>query len=197
MQIREQPLEPSCFYHIYNRGINGQPIFLQADHFEFFLQKAKHYLLPYFEVYAYCLMKNHFHFLIRTKELDQNHHPILNRNTTGLHSEHHVYSKQMGKLISSYTQAFNKIKGRNGALLESPFKRLKIDTESYLRNLIIYIHQNPLDIGISVSNYEYSSYKAIISDGKTVLQRTEVISYFDDLENFKFCHRSKVDLEDF
>ena len=194
MQIREQPLEPSCFYHIYNRGINGQPIFVKADHFKFFLEKTKLYLLPYFEVYAYCLMKNHFHVLLRTKELDQNVFPILNRNTTGLHSEHQVYSKQIGKLISSYTQAFNKMEQRHGALLESPFKRLKVDTESYLRNLIIYIHQNPLDIGISVNNYEYSSYKAIISDRNTVLERTEVISYFDDIENFKFCHRNRVDI---
>lgn len=196
MQIREQPLETSCFYHIYNRGINGQPIFLKADHFEFFLHKAKQYLVPYFEVYAYCLMSNHFHFLIRTKELSHNATPNLCGKTNGLHSNGHVYSKQIGKLISSYTQALNKMEHRHGPLLESPFKRLKIETESYLRNLIIYIHQNPLDIGISVSNYEYSSYKAIVSDRNTALERTEVISYFDDVENFKFCHRNRVDLED-
>lgn len=192
MQIREQPLEPSCFYHIYNRGINGQPIFVKAEHFEFFLKKTKLYLLPYFEVYAYCLMSNHFHFLLRAKELTQP--TVLNGNKTGLHSENQIYSKQIGKMMSSYTQAFNKMENRHGPLLESPFKRLKIDTESYLRNLIIYIHQNPLDIGISVSKYEYSSYKAIISDRNTVLERTEVISYFDDIENFKFCHRNRVDI---
>ncbi len=191
MQIRKQPLESSCFYHIYNRGINGQPIFLKDEHFIFFLQKTKYYLLPYFEVYAYCLMSNHFHFLLRAKESVQA--SILNADKTGLHSANKVYSKQIGKMISSYTQAFNKMESRHGPLLESPFKRLKVDSESYLRNLIIYIHQNPLDIGISVNNYEYSSYKAIISDRYTVLERTEVISYFDDIENFKFYHRNRVD----
>jgi hypothetical protein len=84
-------------------------------------------------------MRNHFHFLLRTKELDPDIFPKSNGNTQGLHSEHHVYSKQLGKLISSYTQAFNKVEKRHGPLLESPFKRLKVDSERYLRNLIIYI----------------------------------------------------------
>ncbi len=195
MQIREQPLESSCFYHIYNRGINGQSIFLKDEHFAFFLQKTKYYLLPYFEVYAYCLMSNHFHFLLRTKELNKT--ATVNRGKTGLHSENHMYSKQIGKLISSYTQAYNKTEHRHGPLLESPFKRLRIETENYLRNLIIYIHQNPLDLGISISNYEYSSYKAMISNRETVLEREEVLSYFDDLDNFIFCHKTLVEIEDF
>ncbi|AZI66648.1 hypothetical protein EIB71_02660 [Kaistella daneshvariae] len=197
MQIREQPLEELRFYHIYNRGINGQPIFLNDNHYKFFLKKTEKYLLSYFDIYAYCLMRNHFHFLLRTKELDPDIFPKSNGNTQGLHSEHHVYSKQLGKLISSYTQAFNKVEKRHGPLLESPFKRLKVDSERYLRNLIIYIHRNSLDIGIAVTNYEYYSYKSIISNQKTVLKSKEVISYFDDDENFKLCHKERVDLDSF
>ena len=171
MQIREQPLEESRFYHIYNRGINGQPIFLNDNHFQFFLKKTEKYLLSYFDIYAYCLMNNHFHFLLRTKELYPDTFPKSNGNIHGLHSEHHVYSKQLGKLISSYTQAFNKVERRHGPLLESPFKRVNVDSERYLRNLIIYIHRNPLDIGISISQYKYSSYQAIVGEHNTHLER--------------------------
>ena len=55
----------------------------------------------------------------------------------GLHSEDAVYSKSIAKLISSYTQAFNKTYQRSGALFESPFKRIHVDSEKYLRDLIL------------------------------------------------------------
>ena len=92
----------------------------------------------------------------------------------------------MLKLISSYTQAFNKTYQRSGALFESPFKRILVDSEKYLRDLILYVHQNPENF----ENYKYSSYKAIISDAETKIKRNEVLEIFGDKENFIFMHRN-------
>lgn len=64
-----------------------------------------------------------------------------------------IVSKQFSKFISSYSQAYNKTNNRHGALLESPFKRVCVDTEEYLKNLIIYIHLNPVEININYENY--------------------------------------------
>ena len=197
MKIREQSIESDSFYHIFNRGINGQKIFETNNNFEFFLIKAKLYLLPFFEVYAYCLMNNHFHFLLRAKPLKTDPGNSKITSEKGLHSEDQLYSKQLGKLMSSYTQAFNKVENRHGPLLESPFKRLKIEDEQYLRNLIIYIHQNPLDVGFELKDYKFSSYQAIIGKLQTVIKRNEVLEYFDSVENFIFCHKKIVDLESF
>lgn len=58
--------EHSC-YHIYNRGINGENLFVQEKNYYFFLNQWKKYLSPYFDVFAYCLMPNHFHFLVRVR----------------------------------------------------------------------------------------------------------------------------------
>lgn len=197
MTIRTQIIEFDCFYHIYNRGINGENIFIDIDNYYFFLNKFSKYLSSVCEVYAYCLMPNHFHFLVKIKskqELEKLKNLEMSSNEeiqNGLHSFENVFSKQFAKLLSSYTQALNKVSKRHGALLESPFKRIKIDSEEYLRNLILYIHQNPTSMNLDFKTYVFSSYKAIISTNKTNVKRKEVLNLFSDLENFKLVHISQ------
>ncbi len=197
MNIRNEILEPDAFYHIYNRGINSEKIFDTEENYLFFLLKFKIYLNPVCDVFAYCLMPNHFHFLIKVKsEIEINTFAkVLNfdkkditKQEKGLHSFDSIVSKQMGKFVSSYSQAYNKVTNRHGALLESPFKRKRVENEEYLRNLIIYIHLNPIDIKKNFESYIFSSYKAILSKVKTNLKREETITVFGDIDNFIYLH---------
>ena len=129
-------------------------------------------------------MPNHFHFILKAKsqiDLPENF------KKTGLHSEACFFSKAISKLMSSYTQSFNKVYQRSGSIFESPFKRILIDSEEYLRNLIIYIHQNPDNF----QQYKFSSYLAMISNSETHVQREKVIEIFDNTENFVKCHQNK------
>ena len=154
------------------------------------------------DVYAYCLMPNHFHFLIKVKseqELEtfvkvQNFNKSASKEN-GLHASTNIVSKQFAKFISSYSQAFNKTNNRHGALLESPFKRIRIDTEDYLKNLIIYIHLNPEDIKMNYENYMFSSYFSLLSNAKTNLKRQDVLELFQNADNFMFCHKQPPKLD--
>jgi len=65
--IRTTSIEADCFYHIYNRGINGELIFKSDRNYSFFLNKVVEFLTPVCDVYAYCLMPNHFHLLVKIK----------------------------------------------------------------------------------------------------------------------------------
>ena len=197
MDIRNEILEPEVFYHIYNRGINSEKIFDSKENYLFFLRKFITYVNPVCDVYAYCLMPNHFHFLIKVKsELEiKNFSKVstftkddLGKQEKGLHSFDSIVSKQIGKFISSYSQAYNKVTNRHGALLESPFKRKRIVTEEYLKNLIIYIHLNPTELKQEIDKYQFSSFSSILSHFKTNLKRTETIAIFGDLENFIYSH---------
>ncbi len=200
--IRNQIIEPDCFYHVYNRGINGGNIFLNTDNYHFFLNKFSKYLNSVCNVYSYCLMPNHFHFLVKIKSKEELIHfvnseiKINDEIKNGLHSFESIFSKQTAKFLSSYTQALNKVSNRHGALLESPFKRIKIDSEDYLKNLIIYIHQNPTSLDLDFRTYVFSSYKAIISTNQTNIKRKEVIDLFNDLENFKFVHQKELNFSE-
>jgi len=59
------PFYSNQFYHIYNRGNNGEKIFYTSENYLFFLKRYDHYLSDYADTYAYCLLPNHFHFLIK------------------------------------------------------------------------------------------------------------------------------------
>ncbi len=194
MNIRNEIIEPDSYYHIYNRGINSCPIFLNEENKRFFLTKFHHYLHEVCDVYAFCLMSNHFHFLVKIKSNEAlNEFATKNTKSTlekeaGLHSITNIFSKQMGKFISCFSQSFNKVNNRHGALLESPFKRIKIDSEEYLKNLIVYIHLNPTDRKLNYQTFKFSSYIAILSTKKTNVKKDDVIALFENKENFIYCH---------
>ena len=200
MNITNEILEPDTFYHIYNRGINSCKIFESEQNYLFFLEKFSKYMNGVIEVYAYCLMPNHFHFLIKVKPENEIKTFVKVQNLDkglkdkGLHSFDSIISKQMGKFISSYSQAYNKVTNRHGALMESPFKRKRINSEEYLKNLIIYIHLNPLSLKINFEDYKFSSYKTLLSDAQTNLKRQETITFFEDIENLIYCHNNPAKL---
>ena len=61
-------LHPSHFYHLYNHANGSDNLFREERNYYFFLEKVNKYLLSYMDIYSYCLMPNHFHFLIRIKD---------------------------------------------------------------------------------------------------------------------------------
>lgn len=199
--IRITPIEADRYYHIYNRGINGDIIFKSDRNKDFFLKKITDLLLPVCEILCYCLLNNHFHLLIRVhSDGALKEFALQSKKTTiihekGLHSADRIFSKQLSRVFNSYSQAFNKENNRHGPLIESPFKRKVITSEDYLRSTIIYIHQNPMTHGLTddFRNFKYSSFRTIMSGQKTELARNEVLQYFETRENFLLCHNRIVD----
>jgi len=215
------PLEHGKFYHIFNRGVNGCDLFRESINYEHFLRLYDKYLLLVADIYAWVLMKNHFHFLVRIKEEEEIGYlppKILNpdrsgrpcqvkegKNPSGFHKPDGVlYSKkkplpekQFGHLFNSYAKAFNKKYQRTGSLFERPFHRKEITDENYLKFLVYYIHHNPVHHGIveDMSEYPWSSYLIILSTETTNLKRKEVIEWFDDLDNLIFFHRQQHELD--
>lgn len=174
--MKLEVLERDHFYHIYNRGINSENIFLSDDNKSYFLKLLSKHLNGKIEVFAYCLMDNHFHFLIK------------------LVDDEKAVTQAFSNFFNSYAKAFNKRNNRTGSLFEKHFKRIKIQDENYLRNIIQYIHLNPKHhLNIDYKTYKFSSFQSIISTNQTKLARTEVLSYFDNVDNFIFCHNFKND----
>jgi hypothetical protein len=128
-------------------------------------------------IYAYCLMDNHFHIVIKVTE------------------EEKIVTQSLSNLFNSYAKAFNKQNDRTGSLFEKDFKRIEIQDENYLRNIIQYVHLNPKNhLDLNYKTYKYSSFQALISDKETKLAREEVLSYFDSIDNFIYCHDFKNEI---
>ncbi len=196
-----EPLIPSCYYHIYNRTNGNDNLFNEPKNYIFFLDRYKKYILPIADLYAYCLIPNHFHFLIKIKddndiveEMYESRALEKYRNTDSIYEKQSVLSeylsKQFANYFSSYTQSFNKMYNRKGSLFMKNFKRKIVVDERYLQELVIYIHNNPVAHGIvnHPKNWFNSSYNSILSGEDTLVVRKDVLYLFDDVDNFRFCH---------
>lgn len=87
---------------------------------------------------------------------------------------------------------------RTGSLFEKPFHRKRVNSEKYLRKLILYIHNNPVHHRVcnEITDYKWSSYKSYISEKPGNLNQSEVIEMFGDLDNFIFCHSQHQDIQE-
>ena len=220
-----QNLLPEHFFHIYNRGINGQVIFFTEENYRYFLQKYAEKTKAYIDTYAYCLIFNHFHILVRIKSAEEifaaaqedytvipkplqkelaingfsgttedfqsmiflaNHPDTEVRNYVAAW----LVSNQLRRLFLGYVKAVNKSQNRHGSLLQKPFKRKSVAGEVHLRNLIGYIHRNPLHHKIQENfrEYPHSSYSSHLSLKSTLLKRSEVLNYFDGRSGFIAFH---------
>jgi REP element-mobilizing transposase RayT len=192
----------NAYYHVFNRGNNKQNIFLDSEDFSFFLFRLKESLFPSqktlkqgryirkqlpensFSLICYCLMPNHFHFLIR----QNTNLPI---------------SKLIGKICTSYSKYFNKKYNRLGQVFQDQFKSVLVDSDSYLLWLSAYIHQNPKVAGIvsDLKEYKWGSYvdylglrKGTLCNQTTILDM--VSNNYEDFVNSSFENiRERKELE--
>ena len=176
-------LEYGKIYHIENRGINKGDVFFETKNYEYFLNLYAKHIDPIAETYAWCLMKNHFHLLVKIK------------NESQISETRNPY-QYFSNLFNAYAKGINKAYGRTSSLFQKKFKRKLVDSETYFKNLILYIHNNPINHGIcdNAMDYAWSSYLIHVSDKKTNLKKAEVLDLFDDVENFKTAHELRIEI---
>lgn len=199
-------------YHVFNRSIAHQQIFpsqrdfqrilelipfyrykrppLRFSHFIrlsqeqriTFINTLKNNQKKQIQILAFCIMPNHLHFLL--KEV-----------------ENHGIATFMRNLQNSYAKYFNTKNKRTGALFQSMFKAVRIETDEQLLHITRYIHLNPVTSYIiqqinTLSDYSWSSYRDYIGSRKSDIISTEQIrGFFPSLEKFKDFTINQVDYQ--
>ena len=133
---------PDAVYHVMNRGAARQATFTgDADHQAFLDTVAEAHRLWGIEVFAYCLMGNHYHLCLRT--------PGGN------------LSRVMRHLDGIYTERFNRRHGRDGPLFRGRYKAILVEQSEYLAAVIRYIHLNAVAAGIEKlpEDYRWASHR--------------------------------------
>ena len=193
-------LQFGCYYHIYTRGNNGETIFREARNYEYFMRLYARHIPPVADTYAYCLLKNHFHLLVRIKteaeirnEVMQTIQETFRVSKTlkvSLEVSARAPSQAFSNLLNAYTKAVNKAYRRSGSLFEHPFGRVEVTNQAYFARLVIYIHQNPQRHGLIADfrDWPYSSYNALCSTKPTQLQREQTLAWFGDRNHFVRAH---------
>ena len=195
-----EPLKPDTTYHIFNHANGFENVFSEDDNFHFFLEKYQLYITPIAETYAYCLMPNHFHLVVRIRKQEVIEEIIRNKNNFsnnnnfskvwnfGKVSSSNIenkeiekfLSKQFSNLFSSYTQSFNKVYKRMGSLFIKNFKREAILDKEHFFNAVIYTHRNPIHHGFctAFTEWGYSSYSETIERKSKIVEADKLIKIF-------------------
>ncbi len=134
-------------YHVMLRGINGQTIFKDDEDYERLIQTLGEYKeVCGYEIYAYCLMTNHIHLLIKEGREDLG-----------------IVFRRIG---ASYVYWYNWKYGRSGHLFQDRYKSEPVENEQYFLTVLRYIHQNPIKAGIEndIAKYPWSSYNEYLKN---------------------------------
>ena len=190
------PLQGGDYYHIFNRGVNRQNLFLEERNYRYFLKLYAHHVEPVAETYAYCLLPNHFHLLVRIKTAEEQQHDHEIRKVPEIARVSNP-GQAFSNLFNAYTKAMNQAYGRTGSLFERPFHRLAVTSDSYFAQLVVYIHQNPQRHGLSEDfrQWPYSSYQALCSSGPTRIKRDDVLAWFGGPAQLVTAHHQHNDAQ--
>lgn len=126
-------------FHIYNKGNNLQKVFFRDENYFYFLGKVRKYISPFCNLLAYCLIPNHFNFLIQANTITASFNEKGKNNL----------SEGFKVLLSSYTKAVNVQESRTGSLFTQNTHCKKVD-DGIRQPLIcfFYIHQIPVNAGL-------------------------------------------------
>ena len=181
------------YYHVYARGTNKQPIYLDEADYRFFLSLFKRYLSDSnistrdnseseyqklgdaVEILAYCLMPNHFHLLVY--QIDKE----------GM-------SRLMHSIMTSYSRYFNKKYKRSGPLFGSRYKASLVSSDDYLLHISRYIHCNHSDW----INYPHSSIRAYLyDDTQQWLHKNRITELYESsIKYLDFLNDYRADIDE-
>lgn len=166
-----------ALYHLMSRGNEGNNIFIDKKDRVNFLDTIGEMAERYdFDIFAYVLMDNHYHLLVRSRQAN--------------------LKKAMQWFGTTYTQRFNRRYYRSGHLFQGRYKSIIVQNDAYLLQLSYYIHRNPLRAGIvkRLADYSWSSYRVYAYGRKTPewLATDLILSQFEGESDRQKSYRERV-----
>ncbi len=163
-------------YHVMLRGINQQQIFEDREDFDKFIQVLKDCkAISEFKLFAYCLMGNHIHLLIKPEKepLEQ------------------IFKRIGGRFVYWYNIKYQRV----GHLFQDRFKSEPVEDDSYFLMVIRYIHQNPVKAGIckNIADYQYSSYNEYIISKASLIDTDFLFDMISQKEFVRYNNTTNAD----
>ena len=208
-----EKLQPNCSYHIFNHANGFENIFTVDDNYRFYLDKYQQYILPIAETYAYCLLPNHFHLVVRIRRKEVIEEVYRNFKSTNFSKFpnfgkvensgkveitdniiEQFISKQFANLFSCYTQSFNKVNKRRGSLFLKNFRREPIENKAYFLNAVIYTHRNPVHHAFCdrYTDWSYTSFCEIKERNSQMIEVEKLLRMFGDRDSFIDLHEQSA-----
>jgi putative transposase len=170
-------------YHLYNRSINKEILFKDGDDYLRFLTMTRKHFSTSCNILGWCLMPNHFHFLIHVDE-----NSILKKKVGGL--ELQALQIAIRNLLSSYSKYYNFRYDRKGNLFQQKTKSKMVESDAF--QLLCYIHQNPWKAGMvnKMKNWIYSSFQDFADLRRGTLCNINLATELLDIHKQSFYQQS-------
>ena len=182
--------EHEKIYHVYNKTNNKELLFRSDENRSYFLRQYALFVSPIADTYAWNLLPNHFHFIIKIKpkaaiiswltklpaeKITKTEKDFLADQDINL-----LVEMTFKRLFTSYAMAYNKMYKRSGNLFYRTFKRMEIVKESHFTHAMVYVHVNAQRHKLvkKFMSHRWTSFHTIISDKPTNLLRVEVLEWF-------------------
>ena len=192
-------LSADNIYHVYSRAVGKEKLFVTDDNYRFFLNRFQLHVLPVADLLCWCLLPNHFHFLIRIKseaEIQQQY-VLKKRSPYQIEYIPDFLMERFSNFLNSYTKSFNKVYNRHGSLFTDYMKRVEVKLDEQFGATLFYIHKNPVHHGYckAIGDWYWSSYKTFLSVADTLIDRNTVLDWFQGKDQFVAFHKQPVSLK--
>ena len=165
--------ESNCYYHIYNHASGEKDLFCEQQDFFVFTEKFERYFSNIFDIIAYCLMPNHFHFVVKVKG-EEFIRESIHKDADSVAKEKYLQEiidlnalieDQYRRLFSGYSMVYNHKYKTSGQLFLNRHKRIYIDADSRLEYSVCYVHHNPIHHKFrkNYGEWQYCSYQKYLN----------------------------------
>ncbi len=200
-------MEFNTIYHVFNHANGRENLFTGNHSYNLFLEKVEEYLLPVAEVYAYCLMPNHFHVLLRIRSEKEvadalvlwgdlkavkrakqaRPKPKPNKN---IMTPKAFVSKSFSNCFNAYSRIYNLSNSRYGSMFIKNFKRKPVEDHAYFARVLFYIHHNPVKDKFTdkMEKWYWSSFNAYFRNRKSFISKGYPIKFFGNRKQLLEYH---------
>lgn len=201
------PFHFNQFYHLLFRSIDGILLFNNEKHRGFFLEKFHRFTTNIFDLWAYSLLNNHVHFIIKVKleeviklnllklSVEERTKPMIRfLEKPDETSFDEVAERHINSFMVSYANTYNNLIERKGGVFQQPFRRSLIAEEAHLQQAVIYVHANAQkhQLVSDFKEHPYNSYREILSGESFCIDCKAVIDFFGGQEKFINLHKEQV-----
>lgn len=189
--------EENKIYHVFARANGKEKMFISNDDYELFMIRLQKYILPIAEIYAYSLIPNHYHLMIKIKGHDellafkkfQNANFIENENWLA-----NLITHQFSNFQNSYCKKINFLHKRKGSLFIERLRRLEVKDDDQFTATVFYIHKNPVhhSLAANMRDWPHSSYHQYLSEENSFLTTQPVIDQFGGMKFFLRFHSQEI-----
>lgn len=191
------PLCPGGLYHVLNHANGDERLFREEQNYACFLLKYRLHISPVAQPLAWCLLPNHYHFLVRIKQPDcikavfalMKKKPPENNDSFS-----DFIMQQFSNWQNSYAKAVNKVYARKGSLFMDYIRRVRIESPEPMAGTVFYVHKNPVHHGFAktISDWPKTSYKEYVTRKVDLVDSDEVMAWFETIENFILFHQQPI-----